>query len=113
MLAGSWRGPRYAAISNGLKRLRNAALWPWLAGAVLVIPLAAPKGAALTNSRYQLDFTIPGIMPFDARSRKQIRQMPNLRMKARGRPQLRQRLYARVENLGLRFAFSFRAVFAT
>jgi len=35
---------------------------------------------------------------------KQMRQMPNLRRKARGRPQMGQRLYARAENFGLRRA---------
>ena len=34
--------------------------------------------------------------------------MPNRRMKARGRPQRRQRLYARTANFGLRLCFSMR-----
>jgi uncharacterized membrane protein len=37
---------------------------------------------------YQLDFTTPGSLPPDANSRKQIRQTPNFRKKARGRPQI-------------------------
>jgi hypothetical protein len=36
---------------------------------------------------YQLDFVMPGITPWCARSRRQIRQRPNLRNTARGRPQ--------------------------
>ena len=39
-------------------------------------------------------------------SRKQIRQMPNLRRKALGRPQRGQRLYARDLNLGCLFALA-------
>jgi hypothetical protein len=38
--------------------------------------------------------------------RKQMRQIPNLRIKARGRPQRGQRLYARTLNLGFRLAFA-------
>jgi hypothetical protein len=38
--------------------------------------------------------------------RKQIRQIPNLRIKARGRPQKGQRLYARTLNFGVRCAFN-------
>ena len=41
---------------------------------------------------YQLDFTTPGISPFNASERKHKRQTPNLRKKARGRPQIWQRL---------------------
>jgi len=41
---------------------------------------------------YQLDLITPGISPLSAISRKQMRQMPNLRMKALGRPQMGQRL---------------------
>ena len=40
---------------------------------------------------YQLDFVMPGITPWCARSRRQIRQRPNLRKTARGRPQRLQR----------------------
>jgi hypothetical protein len=49
-------------------------------------------------SGYQLAFLTPGISPSSASSRKQIRQMPNLRYTARGRPHNRQRLFRRVEN---------------
>src|SRR5260370_32429216 len=41
---------------------------------------------------YQLDFTTPGISPLRASERKQRRHTPNLRRKARGRPQSWQRL---------------------
>jgi hypothetical protein len=49
---------------------------------------------------YQDDFDTPGISPRKASPRKHKRQMPNLRMYARGRPQILQRLCLRVENLG-------------
>jgi hypothetical protein len=49
---------------------------------------------------YQDDFETPGISPRKASPRKHKRQMPNLRMYARGRPQILQRLCLRVENLG-------------
>ena len=61
---------------------------------------------------YQLDFRTPGIIPLSARLRKQIRQIPNLRYTARGRPHILQRRSRRTENLGSRFAlaiFDFRA----
>jgi hypothetical protein len=44
------------------------------------------------------------MQPWSASFRKQIRQVPNLRYTARGRPQSMQRRTARVEYLGLRFA---------
>ena len=50
---------------------------------------------------YQLAFFTPGICPLYARLRKQIRQMPYLRRTACGRPQMLQRVYARVENFGV------------
>jgi len=57
---------------------------------------------------YQLDLVTPGIRPRCASSRKQIRQMLNLRMYPWARPQSWQRLYARTANRGLSFAFSIR-----
>src|SRR3954453_24269093 len=45
--------------------------------------------------RYQLDLVIPGMNPLWASSRRQIRQMPNLRYTERGRPQRRHLLYWR------------------
>ena len=61
---------------------------------------------------YQLDLTTPGSLPWEARFRKQIRQMPNFRMYPRGRPQMGQRLYVLTLNFGVRFAFSLSDVFA-
>src|SRR5580704_12707413 len=58
---------------------------------------------------YQDDFETPGISPRKAKPRKHRRQMPNLRKKARGRPQIWQRLCRRVENFG-RFSLLSRAV---
>jgi len=49
---------------------------------------------------YQDDFETPGISPRSANPRKHRRQIPNLRMYARGRPQILQRLCLRVENFG-------------
>ena len=51
-------------------------------------------------TRYQDDFETPGISPRSANWRKHKRQIPNLRRKARGRPQSLQRLCLRVENFG-------------
>src|ERR1039458_3221872 len=61
---------------------------------------------------YQLDFMTPGISPFRARPRKHRRQIPNLRRKARGRPQIWQRLCCRTGNLGFLFALAILDVFA-
>jgi hypothetical protein len=46
----------------------------------------------VVSPAYQLDFITPGISPFKAIFLKQMRQMPNFRKKARGRPQMGQRL---------------------
>src|SRR4051794_8868982 len=43
---------------------------------------------------------MPGMRPWCASSRRQMRQMPNLRYTARGRPQRRQREWARVGYFG-------------
>ena len=62
---------------------------------------------------YQLALRTPGIIPDSDRSRKQIRQRPNLRRYARDRPQRPQRLCCRTWNFGFRFDFStiaFRAI---
>jgi len=67
----------------------------------------------LATGRYQLAFTTPGISPQSAISRKQIRQRPNFLKKPRGRPHLRQRLYPRTLNFGLRPALAIRHFFAT
>src|SRR5664280_1014697 len=75
---------------------------------------AATDYLATSNSQllYQLDFMTPGIPPRRARPRKHRRQMPNLRRKARGRPQIWQRLCCRTGNLGFLFAFAILDVFA-
>ena len=61
---------------------------------------------------YQLDFTTPGMRPLRAFSRKQMRHMPNLRIYARERPQVLQRLYSRTLNFCERLAFTIQDVFA-
>src|SRR5579883_2774663 len=75
---------------------------------------ALRPGVRPLNSRldYQLDFVTPGSSPRKARSRKQIRHRPNLRIYARGRPQTLQRLCCCTLNLGLRFAFTIIEIFA-
>src|SRR5271157_3204961 len=55
---------------------------------------------------YQLALITPGISPFSASWRKHRRQMPNLRRKARGRPQRQQRLRWRVGILAIPGFFS-------
>jgi hypothetical protein len=62
---------------------------------------------------YQLDLVTPVISPREARFRKQIRQTPNFRKKARGRPQILQRLYIRTSNFGFRLLFAMRDFLAT
>ena len=49
---------------------------------------------------YQLAFFRPGITPWCARFRKQIRQILNFRYTLRGRPQIWHRRWIRVENFG-------------
>src|SRR5437899_4783942 len=61
---------------------------------------------------HQLDFVTPGNSPISARSRKQIRHRPNIRMYPRGRPQISQRWCARTLNLGVRRDFRMRLFFA-
>ena len=51
-----------------------------------------PSFRSVRDADYQLDLRTPGSSPRRAMLRKQIRQMPNWRMKARGRPQMGQRL---------------------
>jgi len=53
---------------------------------------------------YQLAFLTPGMQPWSASLRKQIRQVPNLRYTARGRPHSMQRRTTRVEYFGFRLA---------
>lgn len=50
--------------------------------------------------------------PPSASLRKQIRQMPNLRYTARGRPHKRHRLFRRVANFGGLFALLILALLA-
>src|SRR5689334_4298110 len=61
---------------------------------------------------YQLDFVTPGNSPRSARSRKQIRHRPNLRIYARGRPQTLQRLCCCTLKRGLRCDFTIIDTFA-
>jgi hypothetical protein len=49
---------------------------------------------------YQLALRTPGIRPALARSRKQMRQMPNLRYTARARPHSLQRRFIRIRSRG-------------
>src|SRR5450759_1096557 len=61
---------------------------------------------------YQLDLVTPGITPWCANSRRQMRHRPNLRKYPRGLPHLLQRWYARLENFAGRFAFAIIDFFA-
>ena len=61
---------------------------------------------------YQLDLTTPGSLPWEAKLRKQIRQIPNFLMNARGLPHMGHRLYALTLNFGFLFTFSLSDVFA-
>lgn len=61
---------------------------------------------------HQLAFFTPGICPLYANSRKQILQIPYFFKTACGRPQILQRVYALVENLGLRCCLIFNDVLA-
>jgi hypothetical protein len=61
---------------------------------------------------YQLAFFTPGINPCQASSLKQIRQSLNLRKNPPDLPQIGQRLYPRVENLGVFFHRFICEVFA-
>jgi hypothetical protein len=72
-----------------------------------------PQTAQLLNHHvYQDDFETPGISPRNASMRKHKRQSPNFRRKARGRPQIWQRLCWREENFGFFASFTRFAVVA-
>src|SRR5215213_6446469 len=62
--------------------------------------------------RYQELLLTPGSSPAWAISRRQMRQRPNLRKTACGRPQRWQRVYPRTANFGLRAALLTRAFLA-
>src|SRR4051812_40405426 len=70
---------------------------------LLYLPSALSAIAELPDLRisYQLALTTPGISPLSASWRKHRRQMPNLRRKARGRPQRQQRLRWRVGSIAI------------
>src|ERR1700678_2197299 len=59
---------------------------------------------------YQLALVTPGISPFSAKPRKQMRHISNLRRNARGRPQILQRLRQRTLNFGVFFCLANCAV---
>jgi len=61
---------------------------------------------------YQLDFVTPGSFPWEARFRKQIRQIPNFLKNPLGLPQIGQRLYCLTLNLGFRIALILSDFFA-
>src|SRR5262245_31955477 len=65
------------------------------------------------TSSYQLELRTPGIKPWSANLRKQMRQMPNFWYTARGRPQSLHRFSRRVLNLGTRFALAIFDLLAT
>ena len=61
---------------------------------------------------HQLLFLMPGIKPIPANSLKQIRQRPNFRMNARGRPHSSQRLCCCTRNFGGRLDLTIMLVLA-
>jgi hypothetical protein len=61
---------------------------------------------------YQLDLVTPGSLPWEARFRKQIRQIPNFLKNPLGLPQMGQRLYCLTLNLGFRIALILSDFFA-
>ena len=67
----------------------------------------------LSSPFYQLAFRTPGINPWSANLRKQIRQIPNFLYTARGRPHIVHRRSWRVENFGSRNAFAIFDFLAT
>ena len=69
-----------------------------------------PKKIIILN--YQLALVTPGISPRRALSLKQIRHIPNLRINARGLPQMLHRLYWRTLNFCCRFCLATSAFFA-
>ena len=70
------------------------------------VPNSSTQGLTTPDQTYQLAFVMPGISPRRASSRKQIRQSWNFRKYPLGRPQRRQRVYARVENFGFLFCLA-------
>jgi hypothetical protein len=74
--------------------------------------ISEPRTTNCELSRYQLDLLTPGISPFNASDRKHKRQTPNLRRKARGRPQSWHLLCLRLLNFGFRASFTRFAVVA-
>ena len=62
---------------------------------------------------YQLALRTPGIAPWSASFLKQMRQMPNLRYTARGRPHNLQRRRSRVVNLGVSLDLAILDLLAT
>src|SRR4029078_12280904 len=65
------------------------------------------------GSSYQELLVMPGMTPWWASSRRQIRQSPNFLNTARGRPHLPQRLYLRVLNFCGRAALAIKLFLAT
>jgi hypothetical protein len=72
-----------------------------------------PSTINIKPSFHQLAFRTPGIMPWSANLRKQIRQMPNFWYTARGRPQSRQRFSSRELNFGTLLALAIFDLLAT
>ena len=64
-------------------------------------------------NNHQLALRTPGIKPWSANLRKQMRQIPNLRYTARGRPHKRQRFSRRELYFGSSFALAILDLLAT
>src|SRR5579863_228341 len=103
-----WLVPRYCDYCSSRDRIVSCA----------VLPRTVPSSRYphccedRASDFYHDDFETPGISPRNASCRKHKRQMPNLRRKARGRPQSLQRLCLREENLGFLASLTLFAVVA-
>jgi hypothetical protein len=77
------------------------------------IPLQRTTDDGWLTVLYQLALRTPGIKPWSANFRKQMRQMPNFWYTARGRPHSWQRFSRRELNFGVRFALAIFDLLAT
>jgi hypothetical protein len=79
----------------------------------LPVPLQRTTNHGQLTALYQLALRTPGIKPWSASFRKQMRQMPNFWYTARGRPHSWHRFSRRVLNFGVRFALAIFDLLAT
>src|SRR4051812_7419133 len=80
---------------------------------IIVVVVRYLCSLSIGTDLYQLALRTPGIKPWSANFRKQIRQIPNFLYTARGRPHSLQRFSRRVLNFGTRFALAIFDLLAT